>query len=874
MSKNCNYYELNSISKLYLDNHNKPVHALKDITLKLPIQGFIGITGKSGSGKSTLLNLLGLIEKPTTGTIKYNNLELDFNDQKNIGKLRSTKIGFVFQDYNLLYDISVKENLSVGVNVTDSEILKVLKIVHIDHIINSPVRYLSGGEKQRLAIARVLIRNSEVLLLDEPTGNLDAHNSDIIFNLLKSISKNRLVVLVSHDASRLSQYADEMIYLDQGEVKKIVKSEPFNEFQIECVDNLSVSVDKLYRQPTKFSDIKAIHIKNMLNGKFDILDSKDDLLSEYIDIIKNKGESSLIVKVMRDQDISNEKYIINDEVIYNEKLSFVFKTKYALNMFVKKRFLSFLTIVSLLITFLLVIFQVSMTYISPEYILGNAITIEKNSVLPIRKSLENEHTLVTSYYTGGRFLYDYYQEKIGENRIYSFLDLSIAPRSNQVDITQYTNRIELNTVINYQPSSNLLINEEIIGFLPNEEKTIVITDFMAKYIFGHTDVLGYSLFLYSNQSIYQSDLNNERYLIISGIIKTDFETENIFHEITNNLNYYYENYDVIKYKYAVAYMTQESYESYFKSAPIFLKAADFTLSSQNTSTYVNQSQEVPYRVYNEDLLLMGKKPENSYEVVVSSDFFATRDIIFNQNDLNTIYYYKDLMNTMNWSYYQDIFNIFEVIEHVKIVGIAQSTSNTVFIHQTLHEEIVKKYITYATQIGISINDETKIHTIKTLYEDNSIIHLDYLTPIYAYVSLVNSSISEILSILLVLFVIIASILTLTQGLISIHEKTKEIGIMKSLGIKISQILTIFIVQNSIPVFIALILASLTSFLWSNFTNDVLNSTDLFNTPYQLYYINSYSFIVIIIISILMITSSIVIPSFRIRKIDVSILIED
>lgn len=195
-------------------NLNKEINDKKifsNINLEIPINKLTFIIGPSGVGKSTLLNVLGGIDKEYDGTIEYNfnNISIDPSTL-----LKNNYVDFIFQDYNLFEDLSVEDNLVfplnfLGHNLSKEEIIKVINELGIKEIqLNEKVKNLSGGEKQRIAIARAILRKSEFILADEPTGNLDTENSENIFKILSSLSKKRTIIVVSHDLEAAKKYGD------------------------------------------------------------------------------------------------------------------------------------------------------------------------------------------------------------------------------------------------------------------------------------------------------------------------------------------------------------------------------------------------------------------------------------------------------------------------------------------------------------------------------------------------------------------------------------------------------------------------------------------------------------------------------------------
>ena len=212
--------ELKALTKEYRSKSGNSIEALKNVTLELPEKGLIFIVGKSGCGKTTLLNMIGAVDTPTSGTLSIYGRETDLNNPTLADAYRSKYIGFVFQEYNLLENDTVTENIRLA-GVLSHEILDVSSALEDVGLAEYADRYaneLSGGQKQRVAVARALAKNSAVILADEPTGNLDSATGKEIFELLKKVSEKRLVVVVTHDREAANKYGERVIELSDGEI--------------------------------------------------------------------------------------------------------------------------------------------------------------------------------------------------------------------------------------------------------------------------------------------------------------------------------------------------------------------------------------------------------------------------------------------------------------------------------------------------------------------------------------------------------------------------------------------------------------------------------------------------------------------------------
>jgi ABC-type lipoprotein export system ATPase subunit len=221
-----NSIELKNLSKTFFDKKN--INVLKKINFKFQLGKIYSIMGPSGSGKSTLLNLISLIDKPTSGSIKFLNKTIDFNNNENNDIFRANNIGIIYQQDNLLTDFTALENvylacLASGLDKNQSKLkaVNILKQVGLANRIDHYPNELSGGEKQRVSISRALVNEPNIILADEPTGSLDKKNAHEIFDLLKKqITPNRLILFATHNRF-LANKSDCLLEMVDGRLKSI-----------------------------------------------------------------------------------------------------------------------------------------------------------------------------------------------------------------------------------------------------------------------------------------------------------------------------------------------------------------------------------------------------------------------------------------------------------------------------------------------------------------------------------------------------------------------------------------------------------------------------------------------------------------------------
>jgi lipoprotein-releasing system ATP-binding protein len=227
-----NIVELRNINKIYGDKIKTQV--LFDINIGFEKSSFSSIIGESGSGKSTMLNIVGTLDKPTSGAVLIDNQRVDTLDKASLARLRNQTIGFIFQFHYLLPEFTAKENILMPYKINNYKVPKVidqwadelLELVGLSNVANNLATDMSGGQQQRTAIARALINKPKLVLADEPTGNLDSVTTENVYSLLRDINKKykTTFVVITHD-KRIAEKTDRIIEIKDGKInldKKIL----------------------------------------------------------------------------------------------------------------------------------------------------------------------------------------------------------------------------------------------------------------------------------------------------------------------------------------------------------------------------------------------------------------------------------------------------------------------------------------------------------------------------------------------------------------------------------------------------------------------------------------------------------------------------
>lgn len=218
-------YKLEKVKKIYKGNVDN--YALNDINLNIKSGEVVIILGPSGSGKSTLLNILSGIDNPTSGKVYFNDDRIDNLNAKKLTSYREHNLGFIFQSYNLIPNLTVKENIELGAKLSKNplNIKEISESVGLDTQLNKYPYQLSGGQMQRVAIARAIVKNPKVLFCDEPTGALDEEMGKNVLSLLQKINKeyNTTIIIVTHNPS-IANMGHTVIKMNSGKISKIIKN--------------------------------------------------------------------------------------------------------------------------------------------------------------------------------------------------------------------------------------------------------------------------------------------------------------------------------------------------------------------------------------------------------------------------------------------------------------------------------------------------------------------------------------------------------------------------------------------------------------------------------------------------------------------------
>ncbi|MFP4478503.1 MAG: ATP-binding cassette domain-containing protein [Candidatus Izemoplasmatales bacterium] len=488
--------KLKNIHKYFNKNRNNEIHVINGTSIEFPETGLVAITGPSGCGKTTLLNVIAGLDSFHSGEITYEEETIHKYKSSKIDRIRNNKIGFIFQNYNLIPHQTVYENIKTSLNIAglydkdklDERINYSLEQVGMYNYRKRSVLALSGGQQQRVGIARAIAKNPDVILADEPTGNLDSNNTFEVMSLIKNISRNKLVILVTHEKNLVDLYADRIIELKDGFVINDYQNFKDTTYQhkddryiylkdLKNEDLESKFIDYYYESENKkHFDFKVVEMNNTIYIK-----ANSDKKITFID---DESEIHLIddhkkeVKVEEMEPLDFDSFDPIDQ--HNKKSLFRWQDTLMnglKKLFSRKKFTKKITI--------FVYFVISAVVAVQLASLGNLIKIDENKFLNAPKSF-------ISVESSEELPYE-------ELREIANLEGIEIPYMNEIylrftDQTFYQTEVEAQAAGFTVKASWVDSDELMVGRMPENDQEIVITSSVAKRVLTNYSVsqMGYN----------------------------------------------------------------------------------------------------------------------------------------------------------------------------------------------------------------------------------------------------------------------------------------------------------------------------------------------------------------------------------------------
>ena len=328
--------KLEKVNKYFNKGKSNQIHVIDNTSMTLPDKGIVCLLGPSGCGKTTLLNAIGGLDKVDSGTITIDGQRITRFSSSKIDSIRNARIGYIFQNFNLLDDRTVFENVAIALRMigirdtttVNARVRYCLEKVGIDQYRNKMAGSLSGGQRQRVAIARAIVKNPSIIIADEPTGNLDSANTLEIMNIIKTISRERLVILVTHERNIAEFYSDHVAEMKDGRIVKAYNNDSsrFLDYQLENKIYLKdMAVHKDFRQDDVKVDVysdeeRQANIKLVIRG--------NNLYVNTGRMLNVVDETSNIEMVNEHYEAMDESYFEENDFDYTACLPKKYKVKY------------------------------------------------------------------------------------------------------------------------------------------------------------------------------------------------------------------------------------------------------------------------------------------------------------------------------------------------------------------------------------------------------------------------------------------------------------------------------------------------------------------------------------------------------------------
>ena len=491
--------EIINLKKTYKTKQGVETHALNGVSLKFPETGLVFLLGKSGSGKSTLLNICGGLDSPTEGEIIIKERSSKDFSQTDFDSYRNTFVGFIFQEYNILYEFSVEDNIALALELQGkpkdiNAINSLLSDVDLEGLGKRKPNTLSGGQKQRIAIARALIKSPEIIMADEPTGALDSTTGKQVFDTLKKLSKDKLIIVVSHDRDFAEEYGDRIIELKDGKViSDVTKSE---EQQEKINNNISVIGDEILcvKDGEVLTDDDFKLIKRFLKGNKNsiICNNQKDVTSiKKAAKINEDGSKEVFIKT-DENNLKIKNYSKEDSRFIKSKLPLRHAVKIGVSSLKVKPFKLFLTICLCSFAFILFGLLSTMMLYDDKEVFKSTLGNSNYDTFKLEKMYKTEEF---SYFSEDEDAYVYNNlipTKLTEEEFKKFKDTYGSKTVGAVIYNRdISNVIQRQDDTSYYRSSiysfgyldeDNPLRKDMIGKYPVKDDEIVITEYLAESI--------------------------------------------------------------------------------------------------------------------------------------------------------------------------------------------------------------------------------------------------------------------------------------------------------------------------------------------------------------------------------------------------------
>ncbi|MBR7132628.1 MAG: ABC transporter ATP-binding protein/permease [Clostridia bacterium] len=856
--------ETRELLKIYKPKKGVPVTALNKVSLKFPETGMVFLLGKSGSGKSTLLNLLGGLDSYNGGEIIIKGVSSKSFKQKHFDSYRNTYVGFIFQEYNVLDDFTVGANIALAIELqnrkaTDDEVNKILEEVDLAGYGARKPNELSGGQKQRVAIARALVKKPQIIMADEPTGALDSVTGKQVFDTLKKLSKEKLVIVVSHDREFAENYADRIIELADGSV----------------ISDMEINTDADFSEAETRTITYNQNVIELPCG-YHITEQDRIAINEYIDSIKNgtvklqvnTTASSCFVKTdvskIKTQDGSAFKLIKSKLPLKNAFKIGTSSLKY-------KKFRLCITILLSCVAFAL--FGLSDTFGAYNHIktCTNSLADSELSYVSTAKSKKVGEGINSYWRDYGYSLSDKDLNALKENTgvvmhgVYVPLDsdLSFGQYIDpQVSLSETDFDIYNTLFTGFAEISNSVMEdmhfELLAGTLPDGAKNeIAVSEYVfeifkkAKYtditlplkenekpkyeeIKSYNDLIGKTLLIdgvkYTVTAIVDTDFNIERYVSLTEEKEYQSEADRLVDYIL------FSEFDFsAQYSYACVIMTGEGFvDKMISERPKISNITEGYIGFGGKNYNVDTNYMARLGDIDKKLITWvdGEKTTlGEYEIIATTDsvyeYFdeesATQLPTLEDGSIDYVTMIKNSGDLDVWGHKFDDNEVLSNTNKYKLVGIINNTSSIQSQNMNIRSTLVcsdKMYneftegpdCYYSFSVGEMPKEKSDIKTLVSYcYREDSSLRYQIQNSVTYELDAINSALQEVSKIFLYIglgFAAFAALMLANFIGTSISYKKQEIGILRAIGSRGNDVFRIFFAESFVIAMINFVLSAL------------------------------------------------------------------
>lgn len=846
--------EVRNLKKIYKMKKGVSVNALNNISIKFPEKGLVFLLGKSGSGKSTLLNLLGGLDKYDSGEIIIKGVSSKDFKQSHFDSYRNTYVGFIFQEYNVLEEFSVGANIALALELqnkkaTDQQINKILEEVDLTGFGNRKPNELSGGQKQRVAIARALVKNPQIIMADEPTGALDSNTGKQVLDTLKKLSKDKLIIVVSHDREFAETYGDRIIELADGKVISDVEKNSDN-----IIDNKYSSE---YSESLKFDDDSIV-----INKGYHLTEEDRILINNYLDNL-NKDIKVKVgntdTKKFTETDESKIKYEDKSFKLIKSKLPLKNAFKIGTSSLKHKKIRLAITILLSFVAFTL--FALADTFGNYNHIktCTKSILDTKVQYATVQKSIKHGSGLGTYWSQWDNYLSKDDIKKInkdtgltftgvvGSDETYSLENIDQSVKLSENDegtnyatymtgFTSFTKKqiekMGYKVLAGEIPTGNnndIAISEYVFetfkkaGYVPSGKGEKV-------EIKSYNDLIGKSIVLGNNQykivGIFNTNIDMKRYEAVAEDQSKKTSAEKLVtFALTNELD------NIQQYSLStVAIVGKEKMNQLIANKGNFIKLNEAYIYLNNDNAEINGDKMASLKDINmKDIHWIGAKKEKlaDNEVIVdiiNIDFFNK-----GKSEKETIKYLKN--NTFTINYGDDKTSKEE--NKIKVVGYVDSSKNenyngvyvvpqNIYNFNSKWKKAQGEYSFAITGMPKTSGDIEKL--VRYCYTEQDGMKYQMQNSVTYELDSVNEVLKVLSKVFLYVgigFAIFAMIMLANFIATSISYKKQEIGILRAIGARSHDVFRIFFAESFVIAMINFVLACVTTGILTMIINNAL-----------------------------------------------------